>query len=351
MTITVEDCSMSLCGDSIGPAVNLEVCACFPECSGAPNNYYSIYDLIYEIFTGCDQNHPAVYTYATDTGLVDLIYHYYYDGVLNIFNITSPTIDVQSPLGHISYDYLCSEPHSFLFHSNAIDTDSIFWDFGDSTYIDTGNVLNPSHYYTDTGDYIVVLEMYNYTTGCVLVDSIKVDVRDILAYFEVDSLLCAHVPILFNAETSEDVFTSCYSGYEWDFGDSTPVMSVYSPYAYHKYSQNGTFIVELRVWDINGCIDYHFDTVKVYDISANLDFNPASLCVPDSVHFIDLSWSDTTIVSWEFNPGFGNLLSNVPSVLQYESYVDTFLHINLYIEDALGCNDSWTDSIELNIML
>ena len=326
----------------------LDVCACFPECSGAPPDYYPLYDSLYEFLSGCDSNSPAFYTYATDTGIISIEYHNYYDGTLSSYIIVSPLFNVLAPLGHISYDYSCSEPHSFLFHSNAIGADSIVWDFGDSLSINTGNVLDPIHNYVDTGDYVVVLEMYNFSSGCILTDSIEVYVRDIYADFVVPSQVCANTGVIFNAETSEDVYTPCFSGYEWDFGDLSPIINNDSPLVSHAYSQGGYYVIELTVKDINGCIQKHYDSLHVFEIHAALDFSPASFCAPDSVFFTDLSWSDTTIISWDFFPGFGDSLTSIPPALLYDSNNDTILTLSLTVEDALGCVGQWLNIIELN---
>ena len=298
---------------------------------------------MYEIFTGCTNNNPPIYTLASDTGYIDMVYHYYYDGILNIYSVISPSLFILPPLGHISYDYSCSTPHEFLFHSNAIGADSIIWDFGDGNILDTGNVHNPLHNYVDTGDYVVMLEMHNYATGCMLIDSFTVYVRDIFANFEIPSFACAMSPVDFNAETSEDVFIPCFSGYEWDFGDDSPVISNDTSYALHHYTQGGTYYVELTVKDINGCIEHHYDTIDIYDINANLSYNPTIVCVPDSVVFTDLSWADTTIASWAFYPGFGDSLSSIPNFFYYDTLpISNNLPIYLTVTDVMGCQDSWS---------
>jgi large repetitive protein len=139
----------------------------------------------------------------------------------------------------------------------AIAGSTYSWTFGDGT---TSSDLDPSHVYTNPGQYSVSLTITT-PAGCTntlpvtnLVTAHPIPVADFIAPLE--------VPI--EGTTSID-FTNLSSGsnwWLWDFGDNSDTSSAFSPT--HVYSDTGTYVVQLIVQSPNGCLDTTYRPVRIF---------------------------------------------------------------------------------------
>jgi gliding motility-associated-like protein len=169
------------------------------------------------------------------------------------------------------------------------------WDFHDGP---TSTDVNPSHLFTTTGSYWIVLSITD-TSGCFNKDSVLIStyVEAPVAGFTVDPPpYCSGIPIGFQNFSTGQGLT-----YQWIFGSNT-ILTDENPI--FTFPAAGIFTVYLVVTDSIGCTD---------TVSANLEINPGpvadfthfpeALCVGDEIEFSDISAGDPTEYHWDFGNG------------------------------------------------
>ncbi len=156
---------------------------------------------------------------------------------------------VESPVAFAGEDIIaCSGEEVFFNAFRSTDSDGIVnsfaWDFGDGT---TGGGEKTSHVYKEVGVYNVHLTITGELTGeCdnTDTDELVVIIEEApLARFESVDSVALNTSINFNA-LSSDGRGNNITNYKWSFGDGT---SATGTAAQHKYSQAGTYIVELTI--------------------------------------------------------------------------------------------------------
>ncbi|MEA3444923.1 MAG: PKD domain-containing protein, partial [Bacteroidota bacterium] len=195
------------------------------------------------------------------------------------------------------------------------------------------------HVYQQSGDYLVKLTAFNDSTSCSFSDSIWITARQPIASFSFSDNVCINSEVVFDASASVDVYSHCTNGYQWNFGDSSPLINTSADSVTHIFSEGGKYRVELTVYDENGCKHTVSDSIKVFEIHAGYSISPTQVCVPGNVSFYDFSYGDTTIVSWNFNFGDGNSSQFFPPSHWYTISANIELETSLQVTDALGCTD------------
>ena len=140
------------------------------------------------------------------------------------------------------------------------------WDFGDSVsgINNTSSLATPTHQYTDTGVYKVVLEV-SMGGFCQSKDSILVKVYPgFFPSFAPLAPLCKGQPVRFDDNTTTNF--GIPTGWRWNFGDpnATNDTSKQSNPSY-TYASAGTYNVELIVGNTFGCIDTTLQQVIIAD--------------------------------------------------------------------------------------
>ncbi|MCF8370306.1 MAG: PKD domain-containing protein [Bacteroidales bacterium] len=328
--------------------ISMEVCTCFPDCGSYPLSFYSAYNLLLNKMNFDSISPEPISNFVNDTGLVDFTRREEREGQIFEYPIAQPQIKVLGPLAAITYDYDCDSVYQYTFYANAIDADNLVWDFGDSTAISTGALDTVAHVYQQSGNYLVKLSAYNNATSCTFSDSIWIYARHPLASFSFPDKVCAHVPVTFSGASSVDVYTHCTNGYQWVFGDNSPIMNTSDTSFQHTYHVGGKYKVELTVYDENACSHSVSDSIQVYEIHAQYDLSPSVICSPDSVFFTDHSYADTTLVSWDFEYGNGENDTIFPAWHFYSNPVSGMFITHLQVTDALGCTDYISHSFYLS---
>ena len=231
--------------------------------------------------------------------------------------------------------FACTAPLNVVFTntSTSVGTTTYSWNFGDGN---TSPVINPSHTYTASGTYNVVL-MVN-QNGCVdsLVKPGNVMIRNITASFtSTTTAICSSDSITFtNTSTPSAVSAS------WNFGDGG-TSSVINPT--HTYSAAGTYTVTLIAGDSNGCTDTSTKTIIVHqtpvaDFTANVT---KSCSVPFVVNFINTSTGATNYI-WNFGDG--------SPVSTLQNPVHTYITAGTYNVSliAVNANGLCSDTIVMN---
>jgi PKD repeat protein len=134
--------------------------------------------------------------------------------------------------------------------ANAAEIASWEWDFGDGY---TSNDTNPLHTYAGTAVYDVCLTVTS-VSGCVntICKEITVNtVLDLAVDFNINNASQCLNGNLFSFNNTSSISTSGYylDRYFWDFGDGTTDTL---RHGLHTYSDVGTYIVKLVVWEAPG---------------------------------------------------------------------------------------------------
>jgi gliding motility-associated-like protein len=203
------------------------------------------------------------------------------------------------------------------------------WTFGDG---DSSSLQNPSHYYTNSGDYNVTLIVTD-ANGC---SDTKTETNFIqptfpTPIFSADTFSCSSRAVTFvNSSTGVGL------NYYWEFGDGDTSTAA-APL--HTYAAEGTYSVTLRVSDLNGCdstitkINYVTVSNPQVDFNADSTFSP---CPPLIAGFNIQATPDVISYSWDFGDGNISVLDAPSNVYMTPGVFD----VQLIGTTALGCKDT-----------
>jgi len=165
---------------------------------------------------------------------------------------------------------------------------SWLWDFNDGT---TSTLQNPSHIFSVGGSYLVSLTVTT-NIGCQSQIAYVVDVNyGPTVNFIYTSIHCTGDTIQF---TDVSTGNATLVDWQWQFGDGNTSMDQ-NPR--HAYAAPGSYLVNLRVTDENGCYSDKTVTLEI-DQSPEANFN-WDIVDCDTTFFTDFSNNNgTNIVAW-----------------------------------------------------
>jgi gliding motility-associated-like protein len=279
-------------------------------------------------------------------------------GFRGCYSTATQQINVNGPIGKLSYSCNCDAPLTYPFTADVSDATHWSFDFGDGQNLTNTTSTHITHTYNATGDYWVTLTSYNANSGCAPhIDSVLVKVRQVEAIINLPDVICKDVDFAFNATASIDGASqegSCYNSFIWDFGDNTPPKTTSEIYT-RKYEQSGYFTVELFAEDINGCIDSTSKLVRVAGVDADFDMTYNGICLPLTVNLQAQASGDLNITgfNWYYNDEssstgqtsshtFTDPIYNSDGVLEY-------FYVTLEVVDEAGCITTVKDSVMANI--
>lgn len=224
----------------------------------------------------------------------------------------------------------CQPSLTANFTNSSIDAVSYAWQFGDGS---TSNVENPSHTYTDFGNYTVTLIVTN-TSGCtdtiVKKDFVKVQ-RTQISINNLPQMGCAPLPWTFGATVNS---ASPVVAYLWSFGDGSTSTAANPS---HIFSA-GIYDIQLIVTTAGGCTDTVTVVAGIKAAAkphAGFYANPRNICAEMPVTFHDTSTIKITSWLWNFGDG-GTSTDSMPSYM----YSDTgYFNITLIV-GSNGCFDT-----------
>ncbi|MBI1341460.1 MAG: PKD domain-containing protein [Terrimonas sp.] len=179
------------------------------------------------------------------------------------------------------------------------------WSFGDGA---VSTQQNPSHNYNITGNYSVTLKVTN-DKGCIKTVTknqfIQVSQGVTASFLNTSPNVCRPpVDISFNNTTTGPGTIS----YTWYFGDGG-TSNLTNPN--HIYNTPGNFNVSLVATSSQGCTDSLVKGNAVVIDTIITDFTaPDSICVADSVHFINASIPTPLGSTWDFGDGTNSSLAH-----------------------------------------
>jgi len=228
---------------------------------------------------------------------------------------------------------------SFTNTSSTTITNPVYmWDFGDAN---SSNVYSPSHTYQYNGTYYVVLQIAD-TLG------------NILCTYTQWVTVTSATPCNLNAgftytQGSNGLvsFTSTSTGvtgntiFDWNFGDGNYSSQV-NPN--NTYTYNGTYLVQLTIYDSSGaCTSSFTDSVVVTTGQNQPSCNAAftyTLGAGGSVSFTDMTTGTIVNPSYSWNFGDGSGSSTLASPSYTYAYNGTY-NVSMYVYDStqfFGCS-------------
>ena len=239
---------------------------------------------------------------------------------------TSPNISF-----NVIDDTLCAGS-TFQFNNLSDNGISNNWDFGDSSF---SYLTNPTHIFTDSGSYRVILTGSSLTNSCEAYDSVDLVVLPypVITATSDTSSGCIPLPVSFSSTTNSVGY------YLWDFGDGN-TSTLDNPS--HTYIVDGYYSVNLRFEDLSGCVDsFDFDIIP-HPVPTPI-FTPIQLdtCVlPINYNFQNNSLGASSY-NWDFGDG-----NNSTITLPNNTYSNSGTYtIKLVTSNTYGCSDSITNSI------
>ncbi|MCX6279818.1 MAG: PKD domain-containing protein [Bacteroidetes bacterium] len=270
--------------------------------------------------------------------------------VTNLYNcsdtVTKPMVVRYKPLSAFNWQsYFCpanevnfqdsSQAYGGAFISSRI------WIFEPGS---TFNGINPQHHFGSNDTTYSVTLMVTDNFGCKDTTFENVYVKpgyDLTFDYDTACLGAATHFRAINRAAGDTLYSL-----RWDFGDpdSGPnnFSTMYEPE--HEFSQTGTFVVSLKAWNSNNCVDSLFRIVQVRKL-AEPDFTFQTLTCIDTVRFVDKSKPGFgTIAKWKWIWGDGT-----PSITIMPPAKGDTMHVyanpgdypvKLIATNSHGCTDS-----------
>jgi gliding motility-associated-like protein len=289
-----------------------------------------------------------MYTNNYDTGWVWINLTCFCNGCGDSTNyIDSVYIQGPKPIGAAAYN--CINRYTVQFQDASHAADSILWHFGDG---DTSTALNPSHLYAAIGTYQVLLEAWNFSTGCHYIDTIPVIVADAQAAISpFPDTACYPMNSFFLGSGSQSAVT-----YSWNFND--PVSGVLNtslfPDTFHLFVDTGNYSVRLIVSDVHGCLDTATYPVKVIGPHAHFVALDSSGCMPFNTSFnagaSDDFGGNITQYLWDFNYATGIDSIDNDAMVSWTYQTSGLYTIRLITTDNNGCKDTLDQASYIRVL-
>ncbi|TSA27920.1 MAG: PKD domain-containing protein [Bacteroidetes bacterium] len=214
----------------------------------------------------------------------------------------------------------------------------------------TGMGPNPIHVFsqTDTTYAVTLIVTDNYGCMDTVVDSVYV--KPGFAFTFSNDSVCYGYPTHFQAQNLAEG-DSLYS-VAWNFGNPASGQNNIS-YKYkpsHTFTGPGTYIVKLKAWNTDNCVDSVYREVTVYDLPQPA-FTFISEPCDSIVDFTDMSApGGNSIASWEWHFGDGSapVTINAPgpgNTSHLYPIIGTY-NVTLIVTNDNGCVDSISETVQ-----
>ena len=276
-----------------------------------------------------------------DGGTIDFTFSVEYNGCIS--EVTDQINYTDGPRAEVGWLTTCENPFDFTFYNRATGSTS------DSLIVlGTDTMFRDAYAITDSleltmprrGAYQVVLASTNASSVCpAAADTVSVFATEPIADFDIDSLLCAGLPLVLDGSPSQDVNATCSKGYQWDFSWRRPYVTDEAMNSDVTADARGLQQISLIVEDINGCVDTTTKEVRLYATELTPSADDLRICLPATVNFDVGVDADTTVVDymWEFG-GFGSASTQQASnTFPDLPFVGSEIVVTVMTTDELGC--------------
>lgn len=221
-------------------------------------------------------------------------------------------IKINPPQSSFTYDpqALCTFPDTISFDGSAsVGAETYSWDFDDGSALSTEAA--PKHEYTTAGTYNVQLV----TTAGLCSDTLTMAITTsglTMGFMQDTTEICKNDAIQFQDTSKIKAGTKWQ--YIWDFGDGSPIDTVYTDITSHQFTKDGNFTVKLQIVTAGGCTD---SIKKVNEFTVNalpqittLSADVTDGCAPLATNFTLAATSLVPIKSYSWNFGDGTAASS-----------------------------------------
>ena len=216
------------------------------------------------------------------------------------------------------------------------------WTFGDGS---TSTVQNPSHTYSQDGNYEVCLTITDdsgcHHTNCHQITVHPLSLQECHAFFTSDQIANSLEVNFTDSSSSQSTIVS----WDWNFGDGEGSLQQNPS---HTYAQAGTYNVCLTITDESGCHNTycHHITVHEMDEACHANFHSSQVNHTLDVNFSDQSGSQNPIISWFWDFGDGTTSTEQNPTHTY-AQAGTYV-VCLTINDDNECSDIYCHSITVH---
>ena len=181
---------------------------------------------------------------------------------------------------------------------------SRIWNWGDGTPNTVGNLANPNHIYSVSGNYTITLTVTD-DFGCTKTSTKNVAVRRPFAAFSVDQdFICNNQTVL----VSTNSFGVGSLNYSWNASNALPTVANGTNPGTFTFVQQGNQTISLTVSDNLGCVDDTIIPITVLDVTASAIASANSFACfnpPNVVSFTNTSSNnpDVNSAQWDFGNG------------------------------------------------
>jgi PKD repeat protein len=258
---------------------------------------------------------------------------------------TTKNIGVNGPTGTWIYDkgLICAKK-SVQFQVNALNADSLRFNFGDGTSLTTTSPI-VNHTYTQSGNYLPSVQLLSGASCYVSlqgVDTIKID-KITVGFTTILQKTCGSTTVGFTDSTRSFYGVQTW---QWNYGDGTPVGTTQN--TQHTYTAGNTYNIQLIVVGKSGCSD-----TAALQLPININNKPkASIitnvisCANQQVNYTaNITSQDSVVLNlWKFATGASATGSTT-------SYVYTLpnTYTAAFITGTInGCFDTAYNTITVN---
>ena len=267
-------------------------------------------------------------------------------------SITIPVIARPTPTAAFTYtNFFCPAGQvNFQDESQGVGSAIVghFWIFEPGQ---NSTDINPTHVFLITDTTYAVTEIVTDNFGCqdTVIDSVFVK-PGISFTFNADTV-CYKQTSHFTP-VNQALGDSLYSVF-WNFGDpgSAPNNTAYGYNVSHRFSHPGTFVVMMKAWDADNCVDSLLKNVIVYALPQPV-FHYNRVPCDSNLYFHDSTTvaGSGTIASWTWVWGDGS----APTVINAPGPGDaTHLYVNvgfykviLTVTNTHGCSDTTSMTVQ-----
>lgn len=246
-----------------------------------------------------------------------------------------------SPVASFTAINVCENTAAQFTNSSSGSITKWIWNYGDTSPLDS-TLQNPSHTYTASGSYSVILTAVS-GNNCSSNDTLVIDVyQGPVANFSAPGA-CLNKPTLFTDMSS--VTSGSITSWSWDFGNFSAINNSYNPI--YTFATFGTYNVNYTVTASNGCSSITTKTVGVYALPV-AGFSTSNACINSLTQFTDISTTGagSTLQSWVWAFGDGSPVNAIQNPSHTYALTGTFSP-TLVVTNNFGCKD--TATVNLNI--
>lgn len=213
------------------------------------------------------------------------------------------------------------------------------WSFGDDEF---NSEMHPSHTYSETGVYTVVLRIENSVGYDTFTDTVEITDQPIEIELTNSSPTVVNQPTTFTITVKSGTNIT----YTWDFGDGTPPQPLpfggeghTTPPITHVYSHVGDYVVTVTATNSITSVVIS-DVISIIDekISGLVISNDSPKRIDDDVRFDSETSTGTNIeYSWRF--GDGNTSTRSPQTFaNLQNPTHAYTQSGIYQVDLMACN-------------